>query len=238
MSNFNLLKQYLPESFIVSIDKGVSSGDFYWFTQVGGESILAAIDCSDHRVAGSLMRHSISAFLDLLVTVQKFTYPGRILRDLNQHILNGPEPKEGMDIAICRINHASRTIDYAGAMRPLWIANKGTLTELKGDKFPIGTTQDDWNNTVQKDWGNLVSYRTHTIQIQPDDTFYLFTDGYTDQFGGKKNKKFSTKRFKELVLKNHTESFPRQENNIKLEHSQWKGNNEQVDDILVIGFKL
>lgn len=238
-----LIRQHLPESFILYLTKDIVSGDFYWFTHINGESIIAAVDCTGHGVPGAFMSLIGYNILNRIVNEQKLTHPGRILQDLNQGVLevlykNESESKDGMDIAICRINHATRTIDYAGAMRPLWIANKGILTELKGDKFPIGTTQEDWNNTVQKDWGNLVSYRTHTIQAQAGDTFYIFTDGYADQFGGEKNKKFSTKRFKELVLKNHTESFSMQENNIKLEHTQWKGNNEQVDDILVIGFKL
>lgn len=230
-----LISRYLPQSFILYLTKDIVSGDFYWFTHINGISILAAVDCTGHGVPGAFMSLIGYNILNRIVNEQKITDPKEILKELNQGVLevlykNESESKDGMDIAICRIDHARRTVDYAGAMRPLWVVNKGVLTELKGDKFPIGTRQADRDDTI--------AYTTHTIHAAEDDSFYIFTDGYADQFGGENNKKFSTRRFKELIIKNNPESFAIQENNIKLEHNQWKGNHEQIDDILVIGFKL
>jgi PAS domain S-box-containing protein len=231
----NLIKKHLPGSFILYLTKDIVSGDFYWFTHINGQSIIAAVDCTGHGVPGAFMSLIGYNILNRIVNEQKITDPRDILRELNNGVLealykNESESKDGMDIAICRIDHAAKTLDYAGAMRPLWVMNKGVLNEIKADKFPIGTKQEEGEDAI--------SYTTHTIHADADDTFYIFTDGYADQFGGDKDKKFSTRRFKDLVIKNHAESFPIQENNIKLEHQQWKGNNEQVDDILVIGFKL
>lgn len=231
----DLIRQYLPGSFILYLTKDIVSGDFYWFSHISGISIIAAVDCTGHGVPGAFMSLIGYNILNRIVNERKITDPKKILEELNEGLLealyrNESESKDGMDIAICRIDHARCTVDYAGAMRPLWIVNKGILTEIKGDKFPIGTRQSERSDTI--------AYTSHTIQADPNDTFYIFTDGYADQFGGKNNKKYSTRRFKELIVKNNPESFVMQENNIKLEHTQWKGPNEQVDDILVIGFKL
>ncbi len=231
----SLIKHYLPDSFTLYLTKDIVSGDFYWFTHLNGMSIIAAVDCTGHGVPGAFMSLIGYNILNRIVNENKITDPKDILTELNKGVLealykNESESKDGMDIAICKINHAARTIDYAGAMRPLWIVNGGVLNEIKGDKFPIGTKQSEREETI--------AYTTHTIHAGKDDSFYIFTDGYADQFGGQNSKKFSTRKFKELIMKNHIESFNIQENNIKLEHLQWKSNNEQVDDILVIGFKL
>ena len=136
-----------------------------------------------------------------------------------------------MDIAICKINHKQNTLEYAGAMRPLWIINtEGELTEIKADKIPIGTKQKDREETI--------AYTTHTLSTDKGDRFYIFTDGYADQFGGDKDKKYSTGRFKELLRSSSKLDFAQQEKNIRKEHLDWKKENEQVDDILVIGFSL
>lgn len=230
-----IIKKYLPQSFILYLTKDIVSGDFYWFAHLNNISIIAAVDCTGHGVPGAFMSLIGYNILNRIVNEQKITDPKTILLQLNKGVLdvlykNESESKDGMDIAICKIDHASKTIDYAGAMRPLWVVNNGVLNEIKGDKCPIGTKQQDRDNNI--------AYTTHTINAGKDDTFYIFTDGYADQFGGEHNKKFSTRRFKELIIKNHIESFNIQENNIKLEHQKWKGDNEQVDDILVIGFKI
>ncbi len=229
------IKKHLPESFVFYMTKDIVSGDFYWFTYINHCSIIAAVDCTGHGVPGAFMSLIGYNILNRIVNEQKITDPKEILLKLNHGVLdvlykNESESKDGMDIAICKIDHAHSTIDYAGAMRPLWIVNNGVLNEIKADKLPIGTQQQEREETLE--------YTTHTIHATKGDSFYIFTDGYADQFGGEYDKKFSTRRFKELIVKNHTESFNIQENNIKLEHQQWKGNNEQVDDILVIGFKV
>lgn len=231
----DLIKTYLPQSFVLYMTKDIVSGDFYWFTHINNCSIIAAVDCTGHGVPGAFMSLIGYNILNKIVNEQKTTDPKDILYELNNGVLealykNESESKDGMDIAICKINHSENTLDYAGAMRPLWIVNNGSLREIKADKIPIGTRHESREEPLK--------YTTHTIHVTKGDSFYIFTDGYADQFGGHKNKKFSTSKFKELILKNASENFSTQEKNIKLEHQHWKGDFEQVDDILVIGFTI
>jgi serine phosphatase RsbU (regulator of sigma subunit) len=173
--------------------------------------------------------------LNKIVNEQKIVNPKDILFELNNGVLetlykNESESKDGMDVAICKINHSQNTLEYAGAMRPLWITHNLELNEIKADKIPIGTKQQD---RIEK-----ITYTTHTINLNKGDSFYIFTDGYADQFGGSKEKKYSTAKLKELIIKNSNLDFETQEKNLKAEHLIWKGVNEQVDDILVIGFGI
>lgn len=229
------IKAQLPQSFVLYMTKDIVSGDFYWFSHFDTFSIIAAVDCTGHGVPGAFMSLIGYNLLNKIVNEQKITDPRDILLELNMGVLealhkNESESKDGMDIAICRINHKERTIGYAGAMRPLWIINDGVLNEVKADKIPIGTRQ--------KDRDLPIAYTTHNIQVQKGDRFYIFTDGYADQFGGEKDKKYSSARFKELLIAVCEQNFSAQEQHIRNEHFKWKGDNEQVDDILLIGFSL
>lgn len=230
-----VIKTHLPQSFVLYMTKDIVSGDFYWFTHINDYSIIAAVDCTGHGVPGAFMSLIGYNLLNKIVNEQKITDPKDILFELNKGILealhkNESESKDGMDAAICKINHNQHSIEYAGAMRPLWVINGDELREIKADKIPIGTKQKDREETIL--------YNTHTLKVNKGDTFYIFTDGYADQFGGLKDKKFSTGRFKEVLVKNSKEDFSTQLKNIKAEHLQWKGENEQVDDILIIGFTI
>ncbi|MES2762157.1 MAG: two-component regulator propeller domain-containing protein [Bacteroidota bacterium] len=231
----DLIKAHLPHSFVLYMTKDIVSGDFYWFTHINGSSIIAAVDCTGHGVPGAFMSLIGYNILNKIVNEQKITDPKDILFELNNGILealykNESESKDGMDIAICKINHKENTVDYAGAMRPLWIINNNELREIKADKIPIGTTAESRDSAIQ--------FTTHTVHANKGDRFYIFTDGYADQFGGDKNKKYSTAKFKDLLIKNSNQPFNIQEQNCKQEHLQWKNNFEQVDDILVIGFTI
>jgi ligand-binding sensor domain-containing protein/serine phosphatase RsbU (regulator of sigma subunit)/PAS domain-containing protein len=230
-----IIKATLPNSFVLYMTKDIVSGDFYWFTHIDNCCIIAAVDCTGHGVPGAFMSLIGYNLLNRIVNEKRITDPKDILMELNNGVLNvlhknESESKDGMDIAICKINYDLNTLDYAGAMRPIWIINNGVLKEIRADKIPIGTKQKDRRDTI--------TYTTHTIALDKGDSFYIFTDGYADQFGGPKDKKYSTARFKELLIKNATEDFSTQEKNIKAEHQQWKGENEQIDDILVIGFSV
>jgi len=229
----SVIKHYLPDSFVLYMTKDIVSGDFYWFSHLDDCSIIAAVDCTGHGVPGAFMSLIGYNLLNKIVNENKVTDPKDILFQLNQGVLealykNESESKDGMDIAICKICHEKNTLEYGGAMRPLWMVSNGELTEVKADKIPIGTKQKDREETI--------AYTTHVIPLKKGDSFYIFTDGYADQFGGPRDKKYSTAKFKELLLKNSNEKFSAQENDIRREHLQWKGVNEQVDDILVIGF--
>jgi PAS domain S-box-containing protein len=235
----SLIKSSLPNSFVLYMTKDIVSGDFYWFTHFEDCCIIAAVDCTGHGVPGAFMSLIGYNLLNRIVNEDRITDPKNILLELNNGVLgalhkNESESKDGMDIAICKINHRQNTLEYAGAMRPLWIVtqteNGPELTEIKADKIPIGTQQKDRDETI--------AYTTNTINIKKEDTFYIFTDGYADQFGGTKDKKYSTGKFKELVISNSVYDLATQEKKIRQEHLNWKADNEQVDDILVIGFKV
>jgi PAS domain S-box-containing protein len=236
LPNTSLIKSHLPESFVLYMTKDIVSGDFYWFTHFDNFSIIAAVDCTGHGVPGAFMSLIGYNILNKIVNEQKITDPKRILFELNEGVLaalykNESESKDGMDIAICKIYHQHNSLEYAGAMRPLWIVSAdGILTEIKADKIPIGTKQKDRNTSIE--------YTNHVIETNKGDTFYIFTDGYADQFGGSKGKKYSTGKLKELLIANSMHDVTYQEQKLKEEHLEWKKENEQVDDILIIGFKL
>lgn len=229
-----LIRRYLPESLVLYLTKDIVSGDFFWFGHFEHYSIIAAIDCTGHGVPGAFMSLIGYSQLNRIVNEQKIHDPHKILEALNLGVIsilhkNESESKDGMDIAICKIDHKSKTVYYAGAMRPLWIVNGTNFTEIKADKIPIGTKPSEREGGIK--------YTTHTIKAATGDSFYIFTDGYADQFGGDRDKKYSTGRFKEFLSKNQGQNMPAQEDALKQEHLQWKGAHEQVDDILVIGFK-
>jgi PAS domain S-box-containing protein len=231
----HLIEQHLNDFMLIYLTKDIVSGDFYWFAHFDNTSIVAAVDCTGHGVPGAFMSLIGYNLLNKIVNEEKVSNPGEILFALNQGVIdalykNETESKDGMDIAICKINHAHNTLEYAGAMRPLWIIENNELREVKADKIPIGTKQKDRTETI--------AYHTHTIQLNGTSCFYIFTDGYADQFGGTKEKKYSTGKFKDLLLKHHALPMSDQANAIKAEHLEWKGDHEQVDDILVLGFKL
>lgn len=230
-----LIKQTVPDSFVLYRTKDIVSGDFYWFNEKDNCSIIAAVDCTGHGVPGAFMSLIGYNILNRIVGEQNITDPGEILKQLNIGVLDAlyknqsnVESKDGMDIAICKIYHNKKSIEYAGAMRPLWIVNGSELQEIKADKVPIGTIAKD---------GEEINYTTHTIKTKKGDVFYIFTDGYVDQFGGEKGKKLTSTKLKQSLISYHTLDFKTQREILLKEHDNWKGYNEQVDDILVIGFK-
>jgi serine phosphatase RsbU (regulator of sigma subunit) len=164
-----------------------------------------------------------------------FTDPGKILEQLDTNVRlvlrqdnQETSTRDGMDICLCVINKETETIQYAGANRPLWLApaNNQQLEETKATKTAIGGLRD-----------TPASFQTHTINYQPGDTFYLSTDGFADQFSAQ-DKKMMTKRFKETILSLQNKTLQEQGNQLKEYFENWKGNMEQTDDVLVIGFKL
>ena len=235
LPNQNVIKKHLPSSFILYLTKDIVSGDFYFFTHFENQSIIASVDCTGHGVPGAFMSLIGSNLLNQIINENKITNPKEILFELNKGVLNALHKndntsKDGMDIAICKINHTDLSLEYAGAMRPLWIVCNGELSEIKADKIPIGTKPSDRNTAIE--------YTTHLIPHNKNNTFYIFTDGYADQFGGDNDKKYSTARLKNLLIENSNQHFDVQEKNIKDSHLKWKGHTEQVDDILVIGFSI
>jgi PAS domain S-box-containing protein len=237
LPSLNLVKDNLPDSFILYLTKDIVSGDFYWFANKEDYCLIATVDCTGHGVPGAFMSLIGYNQLNQIVNERDLDDPAQILFELNEGVLNAlyrnqanNESKDGMDIAICKVWHNKKKIEFAGAMRPLWYKKYDSeeILEIKADKIPIGTRPEDRNDAI--------SFTTHVIEPHSGDCFYIFSDGYADQFGGDKKKKFTTGKFKKLI--NDVSGMPMEEQKLHIlnAHKQWKGEEEQVDDILVIGF--
>ena len=223
------------EYFILFKPKDVVSGDFYWSTVNKNDvSIWAVADCTGHGVPGAFMSMIGMAYLNQIVGEENIEDPGEILNRLRQKIIQSLEQKnvavqqkDGMDISIiCRRKNES-TIFFAGANNPCYRVSKGVLTEYKGDKMPVGLYADE-----------LKLFTTHEITVEKGDMLYLFSDGYADQFGGEKGKKFMYKSMKELLVKNSHFTANAQEESLEKSFLEWKGNHEQVDDVCIVGVRV
>lgn len=232
------MKESLPNSFILYKPKDIVSGDFYWFSKVQDQLILVCADCTGHGVPGAFMSMIGSDRLNIIVNERKVLSPGAILGELNRAIKNSLKQKaaenttrDGMDAAICVIDLTTNQITYSGAHRSLWIIQNEEFKEIKPTKMAIaGFTPADQ------------IYKDHQFTIEKGMKFYLTTDGFADQFGGERGKKFMVKKMKNLILQISSEEYDEQEKLLEQELSDWMINHgeiyEQVDDICVIGFEL
>ena len=231
LPDLNDIKQSLTDFFILYQPKDIVSGDFYYFNKVNNDVFMAAADCTGHGVPGAFM--SLVGSKELKIANAMTNSPAQILKHLNngvkdtlrQNHIDGT--KDGMDIALVRIN--GTTVRYSAANRPLWILKKDSnvIEEIKATKTAIaGFTEDDFE------------FEEHEINLAKGDTIYLFSDGYADQFGGDKQKKMTTKRFREFVLSIKDKSMHEQQLQLESFFNSWQGNTEQVDDLLVIGIRL
>ncbi len=233
-----ILKTY-PESFVYYLPKDVVSGDFYWFHKLGDYFYCVAADCTGHGVPGALM--SIVSMDKIIQAIfeKQLNQPKDILKFLNVEIKKAlkqhhdeAKQRDGLDIALIRINTKTNNLDFASANRPLYLVNNGILSEYKADKVAIaGFTPDDYD------------FMQLSIQLTKGDCIYIASDGYADQFGGDPSsgsggKKFMTKNFKSLLQSASKKDMKTQETEVINSHIGWKGQYEQVDDILVIGIKI
>ncbi len=223
----------LSDSFVLYKPKDILSGDFYWLNQKEDCLLFAAADCTGHGVPGALMSMLGCTFLNEIVNEKQITEPARILSELRERIISilkqnqdKTERKDGMDIALCKIELQKKRLLYSGAFNPLWVLRKGGLIEFKANKFPIGTFV-----------GEKMEFVSHEFQLEKGDCIYLFTDGYADQFGGPSNKKFNYKRLSALLLEINSLSMQEQKNKLEQAMEAWKKQTEQVDDMLVIGIR-
>lgn len=230
------LKRSLPESFILFMPRDVVSGDFYWFLEKEDHIYIAAADCTGHGVPGALMSMIGASLLSQIVNEGKAKDPGGILHALDhelrlalkQHLADS-DTRDGMDIALVRLHTKTNNLEYAGANRPLYLIRKEIpeIEEVRASKFPIGGA-----GIEDKSFG------THKVKLEPGDTFYIFSDGYPDQFGGGTGKKFMTKNFKRLLMLYNGKEMDLVRKQLEDEFEQWRGEFEQVDDVLVIGVRI
>ncbi|MEQ8907745.1 MAG: SpoIIE family protein phosphatase [Vicingaceae bacterium] len=228
------LQQWLPNSFIFHLPRDIVSGDFYWFKKVNGKVFIACVDCTGHGVPGAFMSMIGTILLDDIIGKKQFLEADEILNQLHLSVVKALKQnrrskasQDGMDIALCIIDEPNNSMQFAGAFRPLVHIRKGELYRIKSDAAPIGGFR-----------GEEPSFSKHEINLEKGDTFYIYTDGYADQFGGANNKKYMTKKFRELLLRISTKSIADQEKTLQKEFDHWKGDSEQVDDVLVIGFQI
>jgi ligand-binding sensor domain-containing protein/serine phosphatase RsbU (regulator of sigma subunit) len=228
------IKQYLPESFVLYMPKDIVSGDFYWFGEQGDKLIMVAADCTGHGVPGALMSMIGHNLLNQIVLEKGITKPSTILNNLSTMVqtalkqgVSNIDTTDGMDLALCCFDKKSGEIEYAGANRPLIIASNGELKKIDPDKMPIGGTQI----------GIGRSFTNHSHKLKEGEIIYMFSDGYADQFGGDKGKKFMMKRFLETLQELKNLPVKEQEEHLQNTILNWRGDFEQVDDILVIGIK-
>lgn len=225
------VKSAFPDSFVLYVPKDVVSGDFYWMEETADFFFLAVADCTGHGVPGAMVSMVGHNGLNRCIHEFGLLDPGSILDKLStlveQTFAKGEENiKDGMDIALVRLNKAANQVTFAGANNPLYIVHKGELLEIKGNKQPIG------NHTDRS------PFVTHKQRLEPGDRLYIFSDGYADQFGGPRGKKFKYRPFKQLLVNMDDETMMQQANILKEQFINWRGPLEQVDDVCVIGLRV
>ncbi|TXB65841.1 tetratricopeptide repeat protein [Vicingus serpentipes] len=224
-----VVKEYLQESFILYKPKDVVAGDFYWMEHKNGKVLFAAADCTGHGVPGAMVSVVCNNGLNRAVREHGLTDPGQILDKAREIVIqefdkSEEDVKDGMDIALCSLE--GKKLQYAGAHNPLWIIRNGELIETKANKQPIGKFEYP------------EPYITHSFDLEQGDSIYIFSDGYVDQFGGEKGKKFKVKAFRDLLLSIQDKSMEEQKTIINEAFETWRGSLEQIDDVCVIGVKI
>ena len=233
----NYVKQLLPKSFIFYRPKDIVSGDFYWMTKKNDLSIFAAVDCTGHGVPGAFMSIVGNNQLNYAVDVKKAREANKILDHLNEGVVETLREKgnvgfsgvrDGMDLALCIIDYKEMKLQFSGANNPLCLVRDDEMIQIKGDRMAIGGNFSD----------ELPKFTNHEMDLKKGDVIYTFSDGYPDQFGGHDGRKFMKKRFRELLLKIHKNPIEEQGQMLDDILEEWRGKEEQVDDILVIGVKI
>jgi len=226
-------KQNFPQHFLIYKPKDIVSGDFYWLREnIKKEIFVAIADCTGHGVPGAIM--SALSIQQLNNISRIVAEPGELLQELNKKIKQNLKQdeigfsKDGLDIALCKINIAEKKLYYSGANRSLMIFNKeGLKNEIKATKAGIGGHTSSEQEYIQ-----------HEILIEPGDYFVMSTDGFADQFGGTKQKKITTKHFKQWIAETESANFSNKGAELTEKFTKWKNNTEQIDDICVLGFKF
>lgn len=229
------LQEILPHSFVFFRPKDLVSGDFYWHEKIKDKIIIAAIDCTGHGVPGAFMSILGANLMDQIVINEKETNPARILQKLHEGVSQSlhqthSENKDGMDAAICAVDLAEKKLAFAGAKNPLVYVQNETIHKINANRDAIGGAFD---------WSKKITFVLNAeIALDSKTNFYIFSDGFADQFGGPENRKYSSKRLRNTLLQNTSLDFKSQGEKLKKSFLDWKGNYDQTDDVLVIGFTI
>lgn len=247
----NHLKEDLANCFVFYKPKDIVSGDFFWYKKADNKYLIASVDCTGHGVPGGFMSMVGHSGLNRAVNEYNLRKPSEILEQLSEFVIESFDDdegegaiKDGMDAALCSIDLENSIVEYSGANNPLYIIKKnnngslekdnaGTkfkqldnLFEIKGDRRPVGPSE------------NKEHFTNYKLQLEKGDCIYFFTDGFPDQFGGPKGKKYMYKSFKRYLISISNLPVEEQQNKLEKEFSRWQGNHEQVDDICVIGVRF
>jgi serine phosphatase RsbU (regulator of sigma subunit)/ligand-binding sensor domain-containing protein len=228
-----IIHDLLPDSFVFFRPLNIVSGDFYWISQAGSKIIYTAADCTGHGVPGAFMSMLGTAFLDEIVNKDNITSPDMILNLLREKVIDAlqqrglsGEARDGMDMALISIDVKEGKLEYAGAYNALIMIRNGEVTDMPGNKMPIAI------------YDNMHPFTKHEIKIEKGDVFYMFSDGYEDQFGGPDGKKFKSKRLKCLLLEIRNYPMEKQKEMLERNFDEWKGDLPQVDDVVVVGLAI
>ena len=234
LPDIDLVRSYLRKSFVLFRPKDIVSGDFYWIEKVDNTILFAVVDCTGHGVPGAFLSLIGHNALNQIVNELKILEPGKILDELNrkvhmtlQNSLERNSIKDGMDMSICALNLDSNLLQFAGAYNPMYLVNDNNIEVIGGDKMAIGSVHE-----------GEFHYETKEIQLKEGDSIYLFSDGYADQFGGPKGKKFKYSRFKELLVSIQDKNMQEQHEILCETIDVWQGGLEQIDDLCVLGYKV
>lgn len=229
-----LLKDIFHNHFILFLPRDIVSGDFFWATKKGNRSVVVCADCTGHGVPGAFMSMLGVSFLTEIVNRSEKLQSEKILEDLRQNVMESlhqtgkiGESRDGMDIALCIIDHENMELEYSGAFIPLIVIRDNNIIQISADKMPIGVHDEI-----------LHPFTPHKIKLLKGDMIYMFTDGYADQFGGSNNKKFKMQPFLSLLLAQHHKEVIKQREILYESILNWRGDHEQIDDILVMGFRV
>ncbi len=228
------LDRLLPSHFILNKPKDIVSGDYYWVSHKDNRIIVAVADCTGHGVPGAFMSIMGINLLNEIVSKTGTLRANEVLNELRDHLIKSLgqtghryEAKDGMEMALCVVDMESKQLQFSGAFRPMYLLRKEELIETKGDRMPIGIYNEE-----------EVSFTNKEIQIQDNDVFYLFTDGYVDQIGGPNKKTFKSRNFKKLLKDIYQRPLKEQKAILEKEHKTWRSDMEQIDDIMIMGVKL
>jgi serine phosphatase RsbU (regulator of sigma subunit) len=228
------MENTLKEFFIFHQPRDIVSGDFYYCSRKEDYIVVAVGDCTGHGVPGALMSIMGISFLNEILSIRGTVRSSRILNLLRERVMKALhqkgyelENKDAMDMALCVYHPRSGELQFSGANNPLYHIRNKVLSEFKADKMPVGIDAIEEN-----------SFTSQTLQLKPGDIVYLFSDGYPDQFGGPDNKKFKYGPFRELLIRISDMTMEEQRKELDLVMSKWKGNEPQVDDILMFGIRF
>ncbi|RLD84904.1 MAG: hypothetical protein DRJ07_04245, partial [Bacteroidetes bacterium] len=228
------IDEILPENFILFKPRDEVSGDFYWVKQISGFIVIAAADCTGHGVPGAILSMLGMSFLSEIAQKRKITEANKVLNELRKKIKQAlrqtgkkGEADDGMDIALCVLDTKTNMLQYSGANNPLYLIQNGEFKEIKADRMPIGYYPNE-----------KPTFTNHEIQLKDGDVFFLFSDGYMDQFGGEKGFKYKSSNFQQFLFEHHSRPMILQKELLEQELKNWMKGHEQTDDILVMGVRV